>query len=293
MSIHRVLAGFGLALVAGASSVAGQNAAPHVAEEAVLTSLPVERLRLPLGDGRMMDVAVYVPHSYDPSAAYPVLLIPDADPLMGLLQSVSFLWAEEGTAQGAILVGLPFGSNAGAIWTNRSYYLLPDSVGVVDYYGSQLPLNTGGGAAELAQFLEDEVLPAVQERYSVDPGRLGLAGFSMGGLFAAWHLVTHPGLFSDYLIIAPPLSPPMIDEDFTRALEQVVSNGFDRPTRVYVSYAENDLEMVKAGASSFVKVWEAADDPLLTFRSELFPGLRHDGGAVPALTNGYMFLYGR
>lgn len=293
MSIRGTLGGAGLWLLASIAAVSGQ-APPGAAVDQVLSGLPIERVRLPLGDsGLMMDVAIYVPHTYDSSEIYPVLVIPDADPLMGLLQSVSFLWAEEGSAQSAILVGLPFGDDGGKIWTNRTFYLLPDSVGVVEYYGVQLPLNSGGGAADLALFLHDQVLPAVRDRYSVDPSRLGLAGFSLGGLFAAWHLVTHPGVFSDYLIIAPPLSEPMIARDFTRAFEQRLRRGFDRPTRVYVSYAEDDLEMVKDGVPSWIDAWNRVDDDNLTFRSEVFPGLRHDGGAVPALANGYMFLYGR
>ena len=285
----------GVALVGACSPApAPELEAPEVgAEQGVVTGLPIDRLRLPLGDaGLLMEVAVSLPHNYDPSQAYPVLVIPDADPLMGLLQTVSFLWTEEGTAQEAILVGLPFGDSAGAIWANRSYYLLPDSVGVVEYYGAQLPLNTGGGATELALFLAEEVLPAVEARYSVDHARMGLVGFSMGGLFAAWHLVTHPGFFTDYLIIAPPLSAPMIGSDFERSFEQRLGEGFDRPTRVYVSYAEDDLEMVKVGAARWIEAWSGVDDVNLSFRSERFPGLRHDGGAVPALLNGYKFLYG-
>lgn len=293
-SICGPLLGGLLVLIVSAPPLVGQ-ATPRVgATEDVLTSLPIDRIRLPLGrSGQMMELAVYLPHNYDPSEIYPLLVIPDADPLMGLLQSVSFLWAEEGTAYGAILVGLPFGDNAGAIWTNRSYYLLPDSVGVVEYYDIQLPLHNGGGAAELARFLKDQVLPTVQERYSVDPTRLGLAGFSAGGLFAAWHLVTHPGIFSDYLILAPPLAPPMIDDDFNRASERVLSGAFDRSTNVYVSYAEHDLTAVIEGASRWIEAWERVDDANLSFRSESFPGLRHDGGAIPGLINGYKFLYGR
>ena len=89
-----------------------------------------------------------------------------------------------------------------------SYYLLPDSVGTIEYYDAQIPLNNGGGVSELAEFLQERVLPAVLKQYSVDRTRIGLAGFSMGGLFAAWYFVTHPGIFSDYIIIAPPLAAP-------------------------------------------------------------------------------------
>ncbi len=115
----------------------------------------------------------------------------------------------------------------------------------------------------------------------------------MGGLFAAWHLVTHPTVFTDYLIIAPPLARPFVGPDFERASAALRLEGFDRPTRLYVAYAENDLELVQAGTGPWIEAWQAVDDADLLFHSEVIGGLRHDAGAIPALINGYEFLYGR
>ena len=273
-------------------------AVPAVAQDPpsrdVLTSLPIHRLVLPLGDaGRQMEVAVYLPHTYDPGVAYPVLVVPDADPLMGLLQTINFLWQEDQRAGPAILVKLPFGGTPDEIWVNRSYYLLPDSVGTVEYYGASLPLFNGGGAPELARFLREQVLPAVRDRYSVDSSRVGLAGFSMGGLFVAWHMVTHPGLFTDYVIVGPPISAPFVDAEFDRATDVVRRRGFDEPTRLFISYAEHDLTVVKEGARRWIERWQGSEARNLFFHAEVIPGLRHDSGAVPGLMNGYAFLYGK
>lgn len=270
------------------------HAQEPTAPSAPLSMLPMERLELPLGEsGQAMEVVVYTPHTYDPAQSYPLLVVPDADPLLGLLKTINFLWSEEGKAEPVILVGLPFGATPGAIWVNRSYYLLPDSVGVIDYYNSQVPVNSGGGAPELARFLHDEVLPVVLNRYSVDRTRLGLAGFSMGGLFAAWHLVTHPGIFSDYLIAGPPLAAPFVSEAFAQASKALQRRGFDRPTRVYVAYAEDDLASVESGAGTWIEAWETSDAADLMFQGEIIEGHRHDAGAIPALINGYAFLYER
>lgn len=259
-----------------------------------LTMLPMERLVLPIGtSGQEMEAVVYTPHTYNPARSYPLVVVPDADPLMGLLKTINFLWAEDGKAEPVILVGLPFGNTPDAIWTNRSYYLLPKSVGVIDYYDAQVPLNNGGGAPELARFLHQELLPRVLEQYSVDRDRVGLVGFSMGGLFAAWHLVTHPGIFSDYIIIAPPLAAPFVGPEFEKATQSLQHRGFRRLTRIYVSYAENDLAYVRSGAAQWIEAWEAFDDANLRFRGEVIGRLRHDAGAIPALINAYEFLYGR
>ncbi len=272
-----------------------QDSGQHAADEGeLLTTILPDRIALPIGDGgKMLEAVVYVPHNYDPTESYPLLVVLDADPLLGLLKTLNFLWVEERKTSPVILVGLPFGGSASTIWVNRSYYLLPSPVGVVNYYGNAVPVNSGGGAPDLARFIHDEVLPNVLERYSVDPDRIGLAGFSMGGLFAAWHLVMHPEIFSDYLIIAPPLAPPFVDSAFVRATEQIQQHGLKRPTRLYVAHAENDLEYVLIGAGSWASGWQELEDADLKFHSEVFEDYYHDSGAIPALINGYQFLYER
>lgn len=260
----------------------------------LMTMLLPDRIALPIGDqGQRLEVSVYVPHNYTPGDSYPVLVVLDADPLLGLLKTLNFLWIEERKTAPVILVGLPFGSSAGSIWANRSHYLLPLQVGVVDYYGSEMPLNSGGGAADLASFIQGKVLPRVLEKYSVDRNRVGLAAFSMGGLFAAWHMVNYPEVFTDYLIIAPPLAAPFIDSSFGRATQKLRRRGFGRPTRLYVAYAENDLKYVLTGASAWAAGWQEFEGANLTFRSEIINDHRHDAGAIPALINGFKFLYKR
>lgn len=260
----------------------------------LLTMLQPERIAFPIGDeGRMLEVSVYAPHNYDPTVSYPLLVVLDADPLLGLLKTLNFLWVEEGKAVPVILVGLPFGASAGTIWANRSYYLLPNPVGVVDYYGNEIPVNSGGGASDLARLIQDEVLPGVVEKYSVDSNRTGLAGFSMGGLFVAWHLVTYPEVFNDYLVIAPPLSPPFVESEFERKTKVLQKRGFRQPTRLYVAHAENDLGYVLTGARSWALKWQELEDANLSLRFEVIKDHQHDAGAIPALINGYEFLYGQ
>jgi predicted alpha/beta superfamily hydrolase len=272
-------------------SAGAQEAPPEITER--LSALPVDRMVLPIGkDGQEIELVVSTPHTYDPSRKYPALVVLDADPLLGLLKTVGFLWGEEGKAAPVILVGVPFGADPGAIWKNRTHYLLPQRVEVIDYYDAKVPVNSGGGAGELADFLQSKVVPAVLDEYSIDPSRLGLAGFSMGGLYTAWHLVTHPGLFSDYLVVAPPLAEPFVGPDFERATDSLRKRGFAGPTKLYVAWAEDDLQQVLSGASAWANGWTATEDADFHFRSEMFEGHRHDSGAIPALINGYGFLYG-
>ena len=98
-----------------------QNSGQNVSEESgLLTTLLPDHIALPIGDGgKMMQAVVYVPHNYDPKTSYPLLVVLDADPLLGLIKTLNFLWVEEGKAGPVILVGLPFGASAGTIWVKR------------------------------------------------------------------------------------------------------------------------------------------------------------------------------
>ncbi|MBD3648348.1 MAG: hypothetical protein HUJ31_13050 [Pseudomonadales bacterium] len=260
---------------------------------APMTAIPPDRLLLPISENRQMEVVVSLPHRYDPDEKYPVLIVTDADPLLGLLKTLNFLWTEDGKTEPVILVGLPFGANADEIWTNRSWYLLPNPIGVVDYYDIKLPVNNGGGAPELARFIHDTVLPEISRRYSIDGDRMGLGGFSMGGLFAAWHFINHPGVFTDYLISAPPLTRPFTGDAFKERLNARREAGFDRPTKLYTAYAENDLQQVQKGVPTWIRAWQSLDDPNLQFRSQVVANARLDGGAIFALIDGFEFLYAK
>jgi predicted alpha/beta superfamily hydrolase len=60
-----------------------------------------------------------------------------------------------------------------------------------------------GGGALFQRFLVEEVRPAVESRYPIDPDRTVLSGISLGGLFATRVLLDEPGAFSAYLIGSP------------------------------------------------------------------------------------------
>ena len=86
---------------------------------------------------------------------------------------------------------------------------------------------------------------------------------------------------------------PFVGPEFEKATQSLRHRGFRRLTRIYVSYAEDDLALVRSGAAPWIDAWEKLDDANLRFRAERFGGLRHDAGAIPGLMNAYEFLYGK
>jgi predicted alpha/beta superfamily hydrolase len=64
---------------------------------------------------------------------------------------------------------------------------------------------TTGGASRFLQFIRDELKPWVAERFEVDPDNDAYYGFSFGGLFGTYVLLTQPDTFKRYGIASPSL----------------------------------------------------------------------------------------
>ena len=61
----------------------------------------------------------------------------------------------------------------------------------------------GGGGAAFEAFILDELRPAIEARYPVDPSRSILLGHSLAGLFVVNLLADRPRAFSAYLMASP------------------------------------------------------------------------------------------
>jgi predicted alpha/beta superfamily hydrolase len=60
------------------------------------------------------------------------------------------------------------------------------------------PEEGGGGAAEFAEFLTEELIPWVEDKYRIisDRENRGIMGSSYGGLFSTWTAINYPEMFS-------------------------------------------------------------------------------------------------
>lgn len=63
----------------------------------------------------------------------------------------------------------------------------------------------GGGATLFLQFIQQQVIPFIQQEYVKSPAQQVLVGHSFGGLFALYTLFHQGDLFSDYIIASPSL----------------------------------------------------------------------------------------
>lgn len=76
----------------------------------------------------------------------------------------------------------------------------------IDYTPTKVSAITGG-APQFLEFIKNQLIPDMEQRYRVDTTRNGrvILGHSYGGLFGAYVFATNNKLFGNYLLLSPSL----------------------------------------------------------------------------------------
>ena len=127
----------------------------------------------------------------------------------------------------------------------------------------------GGGGAAFEAFIQEELKPAIEARYPVDPDRSILLGHSLAGLFVANVLADRPRAFRAYLMASPSIWAD------SRALSQVrAAAPRGRGRLAFVTVGGAETPRMKTGVAA---LWAILGGPGSTFvlRSQVFPGQTH------------------
>lgn len=154
-------------------------------------------------------IFVASPTFVEPGKKYPVIYVLDANGMFGSVMEMVRLLAFMGETPNAFVVGIGYAVDhglAGAL-SKRYRDLSPTKGGPLEDMTRQWaagaePVMPGGGPAFL-QFLREEIKPAIEAAYAVDPADATIGGASLAGLFVAWTLLTEPESFQRYIVTSP------------------------------------------------------------------------------------------
>lgn len=167
--------------------------------------------------GRTLEVWVAEPVAgFQPLPPGPrqVLVVLDGDLFFGTAVETARLMSQlYGELPPLLVVGVAYGEEPAVQGQLRTRDFTPSDDPGYDRMAASLPgfeplLPEGrrmAGAERFLAFLRDELRPLLESRYDVDPEGSALFGSSLGGLFAAYTLLTRPETFSRYLITSPAL----------------------------------------------------------------------------------------
>jgi len=142
---------------------------------------------------RNYELYIKLPEGYDAKAdkKYPVLYIVDA------LWNIEVISGSiEHFVKDAILVGISWEKGMTPQQSRMRDYM------PTEYKGSNYQHATGQADKHLA-FLNNDVFTHIESKYQADPKRRSYYGFSVGGTFGSYILLTQPKTFKNYIIGSP------------------------------------------------------------------------------------------
>jgi len=155
----------------------------------------VRKLTSSIVAGQEYELQVSLPSGYaNSSKKYPVVYVMDSQWDFPLVKCIYGEHYYDGFIPELIVVGVTWGG------TNPN----PDSLRARDY----TPTNEkwtpqSGGADKFLSFMKDELFPFIESNYKAESGNRSLVGCSLGGLFAAYTMLTHTDMFTGYAAASP------------------------------------------------------------------------------------------
>ncbi|MEJ6474496.1 alpha/beta hydrolase [Pseudoalteromonas piscicida] len=185
-------------------------------------------------------VFIRLPKGYDQAHSYPLIIRTDGNFNLARWDEVLSSLAEQGRVEDAILVSIP-----NQFWTQtRNRDLVPpyarQDVAIEARPESDNDPAIFGRADRFLQFVESELLPYLEANYSINDNRV-LSGFSAGGSFVLYTMVTKPALFDGYFAFSPAAwyDDSVVVKEFAKSLANIQG----KPKYIYLSIggAENDI----------------------------------------------------
>ena len=244
--------------------------------------------------GRDYQVFVALPPGYadDPVRRYPVLYVTDADYAFPLVRQIARRLNGEGPKiDDFILVGLSYAVGDEPMPSRRRDYTPTPEDGA-----NAAPTPTHGKASAYIDYLHDQVLPFMAQRYRTDERRRLFLGHSYGGLLGTQILLTAPQMFSGYILGSPSY---WYGQHAMRNQEETFAAAHkDLPAQVYLYVGEyeqtgygQNYDMVD-DAQAMVRSLRSRRYPALQVKLDVLNDEDHLSVAPRGLTHGLKYLLG-
>ena len=126
-----------------------------------------------------------------------------------------------------------------------------------------------GQASNHLTFIRNDVIKYVENNYRTDPDNRTYFGYSLGGLFGAYILLTQPDTFKNYILGSPSLEgdiPYLSELDSNAALKRKGLN-----TNVFISYGSLEKEL-GVYAEKFISMLKNKNDERLSLQHVVIEG---------------------
>jgi predicted alpha/beta superfamily hydrolase len=252
---------------------------------------------------QQFDISVLLPPAYmaDSTAVYPVLYVTDANRAFPMVANIASVLAFPKTKfPEMIVVGIGYPIRDMADWAAwRTRDLTPTQDTATDnYWNTTLEKMSGrkynvrtGGAPRFLEFIIKELIPFIESNYRVSRSDRGLAGYSYGGLFALYALLSFPETFQRYFVGSPSLG---YDNEVLFKLEdEFAASGKRVRAKVFLSAGSLEDSSTVSLVKKMQERLTSRFAPDLQVSSYVFDGEDHRSCMAAAVMRAFRVLYGQ
>jgi len=184
---------------------------------------------------RQYELYIKLPEGYkkNKDKNYPVIYFTDAATHIELLSGTEFLMEE------VILVGISDQKDINKDIDGHSSRARDYSISKSSNPERQAKYQFGQGKNHLT-FIRNDVIKFIESNYRTDPSNRTYFGFSLGGLFGTYALMTHPDTFKNYILGSPSL---WRDIPLLFSLENASLKTKALEINLFISYGELEKEL--------------------------------------------------
>jgi len=223
------------------------------------------------------EIWIYKPDGYDSNRKYNVIYLLDAETqFLSATGIVKYLAANEFIPD-SIIVALP---NTIRIRDFTPPISVAPQSRMQTFINSKFPLS--GGANRFISFLQNELIPYIDDRYSTLPNRM-IIGHSNGGVLALHALVSIPDLFVNYIIISP--SAWWSEEEIDQNINMLFKTKPDIKGNLYLTVGNEGGQILSNGLRITANLEMTAPDSF-SWRFKQMENESHTSISVPSILNG-------
>lgn len=233
---------------------------------------------------RDADYAIYVelpPGAAEASdATWPAVLCLDGDDQFEILRAARASLVAEGTLPPLLLVGVGYGAS----------YQEPANRRARDYTPAPIEgAPEGGGADAFLGFLAGRLWPELERRYPIDRYTRGVAGHSLGALFALHALLKPEPFFNRVLASAPSIW--WGERALLESIADLRATQDALPARVFLGVGERDSRSMREDLDLLEARLAAEPFAGLEISRARFPRKNHFNSIAPGFRAGLAALF--
>jgi hypothetical protein len=224
----------------------------------------------------MRRVFIRLPKDYNPNKAYPLIIKTDGNFNLDTWDDALSIFESTDDKNKVILVAIP-----NLFWHDTRNRDLVPPYARKDVAIKARPLNQNqreifGKADVFLKFIETELLPYLEGTYRIS-GQRTLTGFSAGGSFVLYTMVTKPELFNAYFAFSPAAwyDDNVVVKQFSKSLPNTAGNTH----YFYVTLGGDENPTITGAFNGLVNVLQKHAPNDLTWQHHINKGADHEQNA--------------